>query len=196
MLRTRLAQGFGALLACGVAFATLSPLLPVQEPMKPAKEHRMVMSGVGEWEGSLFMSIPGMDEPMEMPCAESVKAVGEFWTTSEFTGNFGGAEFIGASTMGYDPMKKKFIGTWIDNQNPFMATMEGAWDAEKKAIVMHYDMYDTETGTFLKMRNESVYNGDSATMSFFQLSDEGESLMMRIEMKKATADAVEAGSGR
>lgn len=196
MLRTRLIQTVGAILVGGAAFAAITPLLPFQEPMKPDAEHGKVTAGVGEWEGSLFMAIPGMDEPMEMPCSESIKAVGEFWTTSEFSGNFGGMPFTGASTMGYDPKKKKFVGTWIDNQHPYMAMMEGDWDAEKNAIVMHYDMFDTMSGGWLKMRNETVHTDGKYVITFYQLADEGESEMMRIEMTKKAAEAVEAGSGR
>ena len=131
-----------------------------------------------------------MDQPLEMPCAESIKAVGKFWTTSEFSGDFGGMPFNGVSQFGYDPMKKKFIGTWLDNQHPYMSLMEGDWDAKKNAIVMHYDMFDTMSGTFLKMRNEMVHADGKYVMTFFQLSDEGESEMMRFEMKKkASGDA-------
>lgn len=193
MLRTRLTQGLSALLVGGVAFAALLPALPFQEPMQPVEQHRKVLAGVGDWEGSVFMTVPGMDEPMEMPCVESIKAVGNFWTTSEFTGDFGGAEFTGVSQMGYDPKKKKYVGTWIDNQHPYMAMMEGDWDAKKNAIVMHYDMFDTMSGSFLKMRNETVHADGKYVMTFFTLSDEGESEMMRIEMTKKM---VEAGSGR
>ncbi len=196
MLRTRFTQAVGAVLVGGVAFAALTPLLPFQEPVKPDPEHRKVLAGVGEWEGSVIMNVPGMDEPMEMPCKESIKAIGDFWTTSEFTGNFGGMPFNGASTLGYDPVKKKFVGTWIDNQHPYMAMMEGDWDAEKNAIVLHYDMYDTMSGSFLKMRNETVHADGKYVITFFQLSDEGESEMMRIEMTKKVGEAVEAGSGR
>lgn len=193
MLRTRIAQGLGALVIGGVAFAALSPLLPVQEPMQPSEQHGLVQAAVGNWEGSLFMAIPGMPEPMEMPCAESVKAVGKFWTVSEFSGNFGGQAFTGISQVGYDPTKKKFIGTWLDNQHPYMSMMEGDWDAEKNAIVMHYEQYDTMSGAWLKMRNEGVYTDNSYVLTFFQLADEGESEMMRIEMKRKP---VEAAAGR
>ena len=196
MLRTRIAQGFAAVLVAGAAFAALSPVLPFQEPMEPVEQHRMVLTGVGEWEGNVFMTVPGMPEPMQMPCTESVKAVGKFWTVSEFSGNFGGVPFNGISQIGYDTTKKKYVGTWLDNQHPHMSIMEGDWDAEKNAIVMHYDQFDTMSGTFLKMRNETVHAEGKYTITFFQLSDEGESEMMRIEMTKKTGDAVEAGAGR
>ena len=195
MLVSRLAQGFGALLLGGVALAALSPLLPIQQPMQPDEMHSMVTAGVGEWEGSVYMTIPGMDDPMEMPCTESVKAVGKFWTVSEFSGNFGGMPFNGVSQIGYDPTKKKFVGTWLDNQHPYMAMMEGEWDAKKNAIVMHYDNFDTMSGTWLKMRNETVHTDGKYVITFFQLSDDGESEMMRIEMTKKAMQAVEAGAG-
>lgn len=195
MLRTRLIQGLGAVFACGVAFAALSPLLPTQQPMKPDAMHSKVLMGVGEWEGTMSMTVPGMDEPISVPCKESIRAVGPFWTTGKFTGDFGGIAFEGMSQLGYDPTKKKFIGTWLDNQNPYMANMEGVWDAEKNAIVLHYDMFDTESGGWLKMRNETVHMEGKYSIVFYQLSDEGESEMMRMMMNKVPEKA-EMGAGR
>ena len=76
----------------------------------------MILKGVGEWEGTMTMYGMG-PEPITIPAKESVTALGQFWTQSHFSCDFGGMAFEGSATSGYDPAKKKFVGTWIDNMS-------------------------------------------------------------------------------
>jgi hypothetical protein len=66
---------------------------------------------------------------------------GGFWLTEEFKGEAAGSKFEGRGTTGYDPFKKKYVGTWIDSMNPTMMVVESNYDADGKRFT------GTGTGT-------------------------------------------------
>jgi len=39
-------------------------------------------------------------------------------------------------TTGYDPVKKKLVGTWIDSMTPSLLVVEGAWDEDGKVMTL------------------------------------------------------------
>ena len=185
MLPGRLATLAAVLLVGGVALATLAPVLPFQEPgVQATKEHKLIVKGAGDYEGTLTWSMPGMPEPMVSPCTEKVIAIGDFWTISHFEMEFMGAPFSGSSSMGYDPERKKFIGTWIDSMSPRVTHMEGEWNDEKQAIVMEYDMYDQMAGAMVRMRSVNHFTDDGYTLKFYRLTEEGAQDDMSIAMKR------------
>ena len=47
---------------------------------------------------------------------------GGLWVASTFQGDFGGMTFEGRGQFGYDPAKKKYVGTWIDSMSPASAS--------------------------------------------------------------------------
>jgi hypothetical protein len=64
--------------------------------------------------------------------------LGGFWLTEHFKGEFGGQQFQGRGTLGYDPIKKKYVATWTDSMSPSLMVMEGTFDKDGKTL--------TETG--------------------------------------------------
>lgn len=193
MFKSRLLLSIASIATCGAVYAAISPALPFNQEMVTATaEHKMVMKSVGSWEGTMSMHM-GVPEPTKAPCTEVITAVGDLWVTTRFEMDFMGMPFSGASSMGYDPEKEMFVGTWIDSMTPRLTIMEGKFDEEKNAIVMHYEMPDHETGEMMEVRSESVHGDDSYSVKFFQV--EGEKLMMEMSMKKK-AKAIDAGSTR
>ena len=185
-LTSRILTGLTALTLCGVAYATLTPVLPWQEDMlpKPTKHHEMVQAGVGEWTGTITMNMPGEPEPMVSPCTETVTAVGQLWTTSRFEMDFMGTPFSGSSTLGYDPKKEKFVGTWIDSMSTSITVMEGEFDEKKNAMVMHYEMFDQMSQQMKNVRNEYVFEGETYSVTFYDVGEEGDTLTMKMDMKR------------
>lgn len=183
MMRKKLLSAAAALSLAGAALATF---VPKQEPAK-TREHALVTRGAGHWEGTLKMWM-GAPDPMVSEAKEDVESLGELWTVSHMQTTIMGMPFEGSAVLGYDTDKKAFVGTWIDSMTTHITSMEGRWDAEKKAIVMEYEM-DMGSGP-MQMRSETVQDGDSYVSSFYS----GEDLHMQIEMHRAKTS--EAGAGR
>ena len=193
--KQRLLATCAAVAACGAVYAAVQPLtLPWQEGATATEHHARVLKGAGTFEGTMNMYMPGVDQPMSMPCSEIVSGLGDLWTTASFQADFGGIPFRGHSTLGYDVAKEKYVGTWIDNMNTHITLMEGVYDAEKDAIVMHYDGKNMMNEP-VKMRNETVHTDDGYVIKFYEIYENEERLQMELVMTHE-AEAVEAGSDK
>ena len=106
---------------------------------KPTPEHERLAKGVGTWDATIKSWMQGPDaEPMVSKGVEMVKLMpGGLWSLSEFHGKFGDADFHGAGQTGYDPAKKKYIGTWVDSMETSITMMEGDFDPQTK--IAHHD---------------------------------------------------------
>lgn len=177
---SRLAFSVLVLITLGSAYAALQP---AQGPASPTPEHAELMKGVGEWEGTLTMFVPGMPETPS-PCSESVGAIGELWTVSKFTGDVMGAPFTGSGSLGYDVERKLFVGTWIDSYTTRLTTMEGRMDPAKQALVMSYKAPDPATGEMAKHRIETVHQGPDAYTSTFFIGEGTKHMVIAMKRKK------------
>ena len=191
MRTTRLPLFLSVLAVGGLAYATLSgPAAQEEMPSFATDHHRKIQASIGEWAGTISWWEPGVPEPMSSPCSEVVAGIGDLWVQSRFEMDMMGTPFIGSHTYGYDTTKEKHVGVWVDSMNPTLTTMEGDVDEATGKVVMHYDMYDAMTGTTKKMRNETAHDGDSYTIEFFEITDDGDQKTMEISMeRKQTREA-------
>jgi len=167
------------LVSVGSAYAGLRG---VQGMPEAAPEHTRLMKGVGEWKGTLTMSMPGMPDET-VPCKESVTSIGEFWTSSQFECELMGMPFHGHGVNGYDTARKVYVGTWVDSTTTFLVVMEGHMDPAKNALVMRYTAPDMTTGELAPHRVETVTSDDAYTSTFFVGEGEGTKHML-LEMKR------------
>jgi hypothetical protein len=156
---------------------------PAQGMPQPTPEHADLLKGVGMWEGTLTMFVPGASaEPT--PCQETIVGVGDFWTSSTFTCDFMGMPFVGNGVLGFDTERKLFVGTWIDSMTTRLVVMEGKMDPAKKALVMSYEAPSPMDGKMTRHRIETVHeSADAYTSTFFMGEGEGQKHMV-IAMKR------------
>ena len=136
----------------------------------PLPEHEYVQAGVGEWVGTMtsFMTADGTP----IPATQSVVAIGPFWTQSTFRCEFMGEPYTGTGALGYDPERKKFIGTWIDSYTSYMALMEGERNADG-VLVMQWMAPDPMGSGMILHRYEYEQKKDSEVTNFFMGEGEG-----------------------
>jgi hypothetical protein len=77
--------------------------------------------------------------------------------------------------LGYDPIKKKYVGTWIDTISPFLQTMEGTYDEKTKTSTMMATGVDMATGK--ESKSKMVTRHVSADERVFEM-------MMPVEGKE------------
>ncbi len=107
-------------------------------PMKPNKEHALLKKDVGVWDADITMFMDPNAEPTKSKGVETDKMLGDFWLMTHFEYDFMGQQVTGHGLIGYDPSKKKYVGTWHESASPYMATMEGTYD--EKTNKMTYMM--------------------------------------------------------
>jgi hypothetical protein len=116
--------------------------------------------------------------------SQSKIVLGGFWLQDEFKGEFAGMPFEGKGTTGYDPMKKKYVSTWIDSMSPSLLVMEGEFDKDGKTFTATGEGPGPE-GKPTKMKN--VYEWpDANTMTFvmYNIVDGKEQQAFKINYKR------------
>lgn len=108
---------------------------PGMEMPEPQKEHRWLQQLVGEWtfEGRAAMG-PGMPETA-FRGTERVRALGEVWFLAE--GAMGEGEAARTiATLGFDPQRKRFVGTFIGSMMTHMWVYDGSLDADERVLTL------------------------------------------------------------
>jgi hypothetical protein len=161
---------------CAVLLFLVSPISVVAEDFtKPTKEHESMAHEVGVWDADVTIWMSRDAEPEKSQAVESNEMLGKFWLMSKFEGEFAGEKFEGRSATGYDPMKKKYFGGWIDSVSPFMFHLEGNYDADSKTLTMIGQGIDCMTGKPIKSRLVTKYDGDDKkTFEMYRLEDGGD----------------------
>jgi hypothetical protein len=111
---------------------------------EPQAEHRWLQKLVGEWTYEHEASM-APDKPKEtFRGTESVRSLGGLWTVGEGTGDMpGGGTSKSVMTLGYDPQRKRFVGTFIASMMTYLWVYEGTLDASRKVLTL-----DTEGPNF------------------------------------------------
>jgi hypothetical protein len=84
-----------------------------QTPMQaePQKEHEWLKRLVGKWtyEGEAT----GPDGTMQSSGTETIRSLGDLWIVAEGTTQMDDIPASTLMTLGFDPQKKQFVGTWL-----------------------------------------------------------------------------------
>jgi hypothetical protein len=105
---------------------------------KPEKEHLWLKKLVGEWTYEAEMIMGPDQPPMKNGGRESVRAIGDFWVLGEGTGTMpDGAPATMLITIGYDPAKKRYVGTWVGSMMPLLWVYDGEVDAAGKKLSLY-----------------------------------------------------------
>jgi hypothetical protein len=101
---------------------------------KPGKEHEWLEKLVGEWTFETQAS-PGQ------PAAkgtEHVRSLGGLWFLAEGQGPMpNGEQATTFMTLGYDPAKSRYVGTWIGSMMTHLWPYEGELDATGRILTLN-----------------------------------------------------------
>ena len=108
------------------------PALQVQE------EHEWLQQYVGEWDVTSETKMEPGAVPTRTTSTESVRSIGPLWVVGEgrTDADADGDAFRSVLTLGYDPEKESFVGTWIDSVTPYLWTFTGQLDDAKKVLTL------------------------------------------------------------
>ena len=107
------------------------PAVLAQAPPQPGPEHKKLKELEGTWDAIMKMG------PEESKAVAVYKMdIGGLWLVSDFAGDFGGQKFAGKGLDGYDPIRKKYVGVWVDSWSTSPVISEGTFDKDGKVITM------------------------------------------------------------
>jgi len=129
---------------------------------KPQAEHRWLQKLVGDWsvEGEASM---GPDQPpQKMTGTESVRTIGGLWTLGEGRGKMpDGTEAVTLMTLGYDPAKGRFLGTFIGSMMTHMWIYDGKLDTKKNELALIAEGPNmTGDGTLIDYKDVITFKSD------------------------------------
>ena len=118
------------------------------EMSAPGEKHAFLEQFVGEWDTVARVWMAGPDsEPQESKGTVTCRMVlGGRFVMDELKGEMFGMPYEGIGLTGYDNFKKQFVGTWTDNMNTAVLTMQGHLDQSGKTLTMYGQMDEPTTG--------------------------------------------------
>ena len=104
---------------------------------QPQAEHEWLQQLVGEWTVDVEASM-GPGTPTEKSTGtERVRPLGDVWIVGETEGGMpGGGTANMMVTLGYDPAKERFVGTWVGSMMTNMWVYEGTLDAARTTLTL------------------------------------------------------------
>ncbi len=115
-------------------FSATANAQEMPEIPQPTDEHKWLEQFVGEWE-TVGKTEAGPGAP-EMTCTGKItsRMLGGYWVVNEMKGETAGMAMQGLQTIGYDPEKKKYVGTWVDSMMGHMWQYTGSVDKTGKIL--------------------------------------------------------------
>ncbi|GAB4115534.1 MAG: DUF1579 domain-containing protein [Acidobacteriota bacterium] len=143
---------------------------------QPTREHEWLQQLVGEW--TYEMTAAGSPAgSAEIRGGESVRSIGGLWVMLEGHGSMpDGSPAVTIMTLGYDPEKQSFTGTFIGSMMTYLWTYRGSLDSSGKVLTL-----DTEgpsmagDGKICKYKDiVEIVDADTRLLRSRMLGDDGQ----------------------
>jgi uncharacterized protein DUF1579 len=143
--------------------------------VEPQAEHRWLEKLVGEWAYEAECSMGPGQPPMRSTGTESARSIGGPWIVAEGRGEMpGGGAATTMMTLGYDPRKQRYVGTWIGSMMTHLWVYDGALDAAERVLTLEAEGPDAE-GKMAKFRDViELKSDDHRVLTSHMLGDDGQ----------------------
>jgi hypothetical protein len=168
MTRTLLAAAFYLLVHVGSIACAQQPEFPM-----PQKEHQWLQQFVGQWDTQAEGSMGPDQPPVQCKGTMDTRMLGGFWVVNEMQADMMGTPMTGIQTIGYDPAKKKYVGTWVDSMMNHMWKYEGTVDATGKVLTLEAEGPNFMTaGKVTKFRDAYEFKSANRIVATSSMQDE------------------------
>ncbi|MEW6744431.1 MAG: DUF1579 domain-containing protein [Planctomycetota bacterium] len=101
--------------------------------VEPQKEHQWLEKLVGEWTYETEATMEPGKPPVKLTGRESVRSLGGLWIVCEGRGEMpGGGTANTIMTLGYDPARKRYVGTFVASMMTHLWVYDGELDRAGK----------------------------------------------------------------
>jgi len=124
------------------------------EGPSPTPEHEWLLQLVGSWEFESECVIGPDQPPLKSTGKQTTRSLGSLWTLGEMESVVpGGSPMQSLITLGFDPAKQRFVGTFVASCMTHLWPYDGQLDAARKVLTL-----DSEGPSF----------ADNGTMAKYQ----------------------------
>lgn len=114
---------------------------------RPGPAHELIARTAGTWKVVMRSWMDPSAAPMVSEGVEEGEMIfGGRYLKSSFKGETFGGAFEGLGLLGYDNLKQKYVGIWLDSMSTGMMDYEGQYDPATRELVCHGDFVDAATG--------------------------------------------------
>lgn len=154
---------------------------------QPGEEHKALAPLVGSfvaevttWEG------PEAQPQKTRGTMEATWVLGGRFLRQVVKGSFLGEPFEGLGYLGFDRVKKKYLGVWMDSMGTGIMLSEGAFDAKSQTFTSRAEMDDPASGQKLRFREtlRILPDGNMFSESFVTGPDGKEFKNMEISYRR------------
>ena len=104
---------------------------------EPQQEHHWLEKLVGEWTYETECSMGPDQPPGKFTGRDSVRSLGGLWVLCEGSGEMpGGGIATSLITLGYDPARKRYVGTFVASMMTYLWLYDGGLDATGKVLTL------------------------------------------------------------
>lgn len=132
--------------------------------VEPQAEHRWLDKLVGQWRLVSFDD----KETGEQAWTENVRSLNGLWIVAESTGPLpDGGRAIAITTLGYDPNRGRYVGTWLGTMMTHMFVYEGTLDESGRVLSLDCEGPDfTAPGRMARYRDIiTIEDDDTRTLT-------------------------------
>ncbi len=152
-----------------------------QEPPQPSPEHQFLAESAGDWDVTFEMEGAQMKGD-----SKNKMAHGGLWLSSMLEMDMGGVKFTGQGLDSYDPVRKKFVGVWVDSMTTSPIMLEGDRSKDGKTLTMTGKGPD-QSGAIVDYKTETEYiSKDKHIFKMWMGKTSGAESMKATYVRKAT----------
>jgi hypothetical protein len=170
-------------IALSAALAVLSAASTSGQDQKPPQagpsdEHAYLHQFVGEWRTTGKGTDPSGKDKDLTGFEFDRMVLNDYWLFFVYNTQTDGKPYVGHGMIGYDPVRKKYIGTWVDSMTPYMATFDGSADRKQKTLTMEVSGTDSNTGKSCKGRLVFEFaDPEHRSLKSYKIGDNGEATL-------------------
>lgn len=128
--------------------------------MQIEPEHQWLGRMVGEWTWEMEAEAEPGQPPIRDSGTESVRSLGGVWVMCEGGGEMpDGGSMTSIMTLGYDPARGRFVGTFVGSTMTYLWIYEGTRDGDVLTLDAEGPSY-TKEGAMAKYRDTVEIRGD------------------------------------
>ncbi len=158
---------------------------------KPTREHEWLLQLTGDWKFESECSMGPGQPAMKSIGKQTTRSLGSLWTLGEMVGTApNGQEMPSVFTLGFDPQKQRFVGTFITSCMTHLWPYDGQLDAAGKVLTLTSEGPSfANDGTFTKYHDiiEVIDKDHYLLTSEFQNSDGSWSHFMTSKYSRVNA---------
>jgi hypothetical protein len=143
------------------ALLTLPKVLAQEATSRLTPQHELLKHDVGTWDTEINIWPGPGAEPIASEGRETSRLLsGGLWLETRFEGTMANARCVGVGTWGYDPLEKKYVGTWVDSMTPHITHISGTYDPATKTMTHTSVGRDPASGDKFERRSTLRYMDD------------------------------------